>query len=896
MGSTRDESSLESLAIRFERLWNATGTPPDLTAFLKLHGAASLRERAEVVRVDQRRRWQAGQPRALEEYFQAFPDLAASSAVKVAFVVAEYRTAKKNGRPYDYEGFLARFADLPALRDRLDGPRPAQASATAVSHSPAAAPPLPTRRGLLGEELVVVQPSESDEVYDFVDDDGVVVVEPVTPPDPVSPQPRLPIPVQQDSDFRSASEKISRRWSERALARRAAAWHADPSLGAIPRPWEWVAILLRTDRAVWTRRQKSVMAAAGRFYLIVTLAISLGLIGAGLAQWFLRRTPRDAIPLAVIEPIDRQELGRYIKQLDEIKAEIAANRRARADALLDQVAARWRDWEWRHLKLACHPRTFDITTPLPFPSLLVSSDNRRLATNSSLFVPGFFPSDGHFEGRLRLWGLEANPIRELATFSGATGFLRVALSADGHRVAAATENAIIAWDVDKTSEVLRIKQSNRLLADLALAPDGSQLAVAASDGPITLLKIPGGEKATFLRHEASTFTRMAFAPRGQRLFAESESQIALWDSAGGRQVLLKQTKRRFKYGMAVFSPDGRHLAATDEKSVVRLWNAENGEDLWRFDAIGEGAGAIAFSPDGKELAASVPGGEWAVVLWDTETGRKTRTFSLTQSPADKNSSPASLHDIAFSPDGSRLAACRPSSSNIATISPSVLIWDLKTGGVPETVCHAAQPQFTTAGCMIYSSDAVSPSRIELGVWDPSGSATSLELAEAGRPSPDGTRLVAIASNQIVSTDDGRVLKVLSQIAPVNFVEVYYSPNGRSYVTLDRARLLRFWDAVTDTPLGEGHKITGRLIQFLWSTSGERLITVAVPQRADVDDQFSLRGVFSSQAVISVWDPAKGAEPLATIQGLYHRFGGRLSISPDGSRFAAGSLHETVRSL
>ena len=196
--------------------------------------------------------------------------------------------------------------------------------------------------------------------------------------------------------------------------------------------------------------------------------------------------------------------------------------------------------------------------------------------------------------------------------------------------------------------------------------------------------------------------------------------------------------------------------------------------------------------------------------------------------------------------------------------------------------------------MLYSNGVAAPSRNVLGVWDPSGSATSLELAEAGAASPDGARLVAIGANQVVSTDDGRVLKVLNQIAPVNFVEAYYCPNGRSYVTVDRARSLRFWDAATDTPLGEDRKITGRMVQFLFSANGERLVTVMVSQRGDVDDQFSQRGVFSSQAVIRVWDPARGGQPVATIQGLYHRFGGRLSISPDGSRFAAGSLHETVR--
>jgi hypothetical protein len=46
MGSTRGEPPAESLASRFERLWDATGTAPELNAFLQLHPDAGLRERA----------------------------------------------------------------------------------------------------------------------------------------------------------------------------------------------------------------------------------------------------------------------------------------------------------------------------------------------------------------------------------------------------------------------------------------------------------------------------------------------------------------------------------------------------------------------------------------------------------------------------------------------------------------------------------------------------------------------------------------------------------------------------------------------------------------------------------------------------------------------------------
>ena len=186
---------------------------------------------------------------------------------------------------------------------------------------------------------MIVPLPKTDGVYDFVDHDGILAVEPEWLPAPVPLQPQAPRPVRDDSDFAPAKEDRPRSWPERVLARRAAAWHADPSLSTIPWPWEWAAVLVRTDRSAWTRRQRAVMAAAGRFYLIGTVAVVLLLCGVGLAGRYFRRTPRPPIELAAIEQADPDCAAKYVKQLDEIKAELAANRGIRADELLDQVDA-----------------------------------------------------------------------------------------------------------------------------------------------------------------------------------------------------------------------------------------------------------------------------------------------------------------------------------------------------------------------------------------------------------------------------------------------------------------------------------------------------------------------------------------------------------------------------
>src|SRR5262245_1270587 len=55
----------EHLADRYAALWEGGGTP-DLIAFLEAHPDASPEERSEVIRVDQRRRGQAGAGRPVD--------------------------------------------------------------------------------------------------------------------------------------------------------------------------------------------------------------------------------------------------------------------------------------------------------------------------------------------------------------------------------------------------------------------------------------------------------------------------------------------------------------------------------------------------------------------------------------------------------------------------------------------------------------------------------------------------------------------------------------------------------------------------------------------------------------------------------------------------------------
>ena len=125
-------------------------------------------------------------------------------------------------------------------------------------------------------------------------------------------------------------------------------------------------------------------------------------------------------------------------------------------------------------------------------------------------------------------------------------------------------------------------------------------------------------------------------------------------------------------------------------STIRLWDVENGKEVRSFkivrttgevlgqylDFFAEGKGsdaiiATALSHDGKWVVAGTEHGE--VHLWDTDTGKKVRTF--------ERSWDIGARPVGFSKEGKWLATSvfRPGAHGMADPCAIVLLWDVATG-------------------------------------------------------------------------------------------------------------------------------------------------------------------------------------------------------------------------
>jgi eukaryotic-like serine/threonine-protein kinase len=272
---------------------------------------------------------------------------------------------------------------------------------------------------------------------------------------------------------------------------------------------------------------------------------------------------------------------------------------------------------------------------------------------------------------------------------------------------------------------------------------------------------------TLLVSDASDVWNVAFSPDGKRLVTGSGGGTGTVWSADGTQVAAHHMDGYWH--ATAFSPDG-HLVAMSGIHAVDVFRADSGELVSTFDA---GAPAqVAFTPDGKRIIVGGDAGD--LRLYDAETGA---ALAQGQRNGDR------IVDMAFSPDGMRLAAVSRA---------EVSIWDV-----------ARFEPVTSFG-------------------DPDNPLVAVAYTH------DGRILITAESRRYLRVrraDTGAVLSTILMSETARTPRLFVLPGDHVVVTCSADGLVRSWDLASGAVLDafEAEPL-GNILTAALSPDGEELVT------------------------------------------------------------------------
>lgn len=213
------------------------------------------------------------------------------------------------------------------------------------------------------------------------------------------------------------------------------------------------------------------------------------------------------------------------------------------------------------------------------------------------------------------------------------------------------------------------------ISSVAWSPVSSLVAIGDKNGSTYLWNPATAVRAGHALPGPSDAYTTAFSPDGTILATGyRDGTTSLWNVATGRLLSRlndpgSSTSR--EVDSVAFSPDGRTLATSDGNGYINLWSVRNaGQDVTRRTSLADPAGAgvysVAFSGQGTLATGDYAG---HVYLWDAASGTVTATFSFPGGPCPGPTICHAVSALAFSSDGSVLAA--------ATESGNAELWSVR---------------------------------------------------------------------------------------------------------------------------------------------------------------------------------------------------------------------------
>jgi WD40 repeat protein len=252
------------------------------------------------------------------------------------------------------------------------------------------------------------------------------------------------------------------------------------------------------------------------------------------------------------------------------------------------------------------PVKFDHPANLGFSAVAWSPDGEWLATAYWKLVKS--QPAGYVA---LLHAPSGNLVNEWRAHDGAAN--SVAFSTNSKSIASGgTDGYVRLWDVKTTRELRAQRAGGGRVFAVAFSGNGKHLAAISTDGTLSVWDA-GGKQLAFSanRHEqlapatpgVPTSRALAFSTDGNRLATgDSAGNILIWDVATGRPGAPIRIANAEPIRGIAFQPND-HTLAVAAGPTVRIIDPDTGHESKRIVGYSESVFSLAFSPDGSQLAA-----------------------------------------------------------------------------------------------------------------------------------------------------------------------------------------------------------------------------------------------------------------------------------------------------
>ncbi len=554
---------------------------------------------------------------------------------------------------------------------------------------------------------------------------------------------------------------------------------------------------------------------------------------------------------------------------------------------------------------------------------------------------------GSADRLIKIWDIASG--KELQSLSGHDGVIRcVDMSSDGKFIASGSEDhSVKYWDVATGQAKFTYRGHTDWVRGVKFGSNDSRIfsvvtGETARVGELLVWDTESGMESSKLEANRGFFFDVAVSPDGQQLAASSDQGVSLWDLTTG-QLQRVLTGHSGESRSVAYSADGIQIASAGADSSVRVWNLRSGKDTFLFRGHTGSVLGVGFSPDGQRLVSS--GDDGTVKVWDLTLHPEYCSVN-TSGLLGFTSDLCCIDAMAFSADGKTVTAVRRGfygSSGVATkfdsqnfsiigksrievtnswMTPAepfsldaygqriagigiedrtiARVWEVSSGkeiaelrGHKLPLWHAAislDGTLTATAGYLRTKEAISG---ELKVWDSSTGKVLFEFAEPN------IRITRVTFNSSVKD---RVLAVAS----LRYDEQDFTKTPTSTIQLfdiQSGRLVKSISGHGDFIAGLNFDSQNKRLAMVGANkgtviihdleSGKEIFSTIGPTSA-MDVAFSpdgMRLIVAGRLMLKLLDAATAEEILilrGLMQAVYntHGFNPRVRFSPDGKRIVA----------